>query len=139
MKANLILIAMMLVSSSFALHLKAVTGCSQDFGDTCKDVKIENGELKATCNANNMARRTSSLPLVKCLKLTAESTLVSNKSGDKSFNECGNCSLKSTPIKWTATVVVEITCKCRGKQTSFKLSKIISNSNGLLNCNNMCY
>jgi hypothetical protein len=153
MKANLILITMMLVSSSFALRQKPEHKCSNRFENSCENIKIDGRLLRATCMDNHGHPMDTFLFLSKCLKVNIQNELDINRKGnrdesefdienlnrDESFNiSCVNCSLKSTKDKATAFIDVEITCTCKGKESSFMLSYIIGNSNGNLNCNKMC-
>lgn len=52
MKANLMLIALMLVSSAFTLNLKQNNGCFKNFSKSCSSIKLEkSGHLTANCEA----------------------------------------------------------------------------------------
>lgn len=130
MKANLILIAMMLVSSTFALHLKQYR-CSKNFQTSCKNIKLENGKLYAQCKTRNGRERESSLALSYCLSFYDNGKLGARASKD--FSECSNCSLQIPN-----GISVVITCTCSGVTSSYDLARIIGNNDSELNCKYKC-
>ena len=128
MKANLIFIAMMLVSSTFALHLKQ-NNCSKNFEASCKNIKLENGELYANCKQSNGREREASLELTYCISFN--NGKLGRRASD-SFSQCSDCWLNI----YGSSVV--ITCTCSGVTSSYDLARIIGNNDSELNCKYKC-